>query len=381
MIRRSIRGRRWIALVAALVLGVAHAHSSSNSFLALDAHGDVIDGRWDIALRDLDYVLGLDADHDGRLTWGEVRMRATDIETYALGHLLVRTRVAPCPLQVAEPLLDHHVDGTYVVLQFTGACRGADRGVDLAYGLLFDVDTMHRGLLKLTLGGLVQTAVLGPTSGTRHYANSGSDKLGATGGFVSTGVQHILHGYDHLLFLCSLLLPAVLVRVRGSWLPATTPRPVVADVMRTVTAFTVAHSITFMLAAYGTVQLPTRLVESAIAASVVVAALNNVWPLLDRRRWLAAFGFGLVHGFGFASVLTGLDLPPGFGRALPLLGFNVGVELGQLAVVLLLLPVLYALRWTLFYRRAVLVGGSTLIVVIATTWFCERAFAWSLPSW
>jgi hypothetical protein len=151
---------------------------------------------------------------------------------------------------------------------------------------------------------------------------------------------------------------------------------VLADVLRTVTAFTVAHSITFMLAAYGTVRLPSRFVESAIAASVVFAALNNVVGVVERRRWVAAFCFGLVHGFGFASVLTGLELPAGPARALPLLGFNLGVELGQLAVVALVLPLLFGMRRTVFYRRAMLVGGSSVIALVGLLWFVERAFQW-----
>jgi hypothetical protein len=127
------------------------------------------------------------------------------------------------------------------------------------------------------------------------------------------------------------------------------------------------------------VELPPRFVEAAIAASVVVAALNNVVTVVETRRWVAAFVFGLVHGFGFASLLSGLELPPGLGRALPLLGFNVGVELGQVAIVALMLPLLFGLRRTAFYRRAVLVGGSCLIAAIGAAWFLERAFALPLP--
>ena len=145
------------------------------------------------------------------------------------------------------------------------------------------------------------------------------------------------------------------------------------DVLRIVTAFTVAHSITLSLAVLGLVTLPSRLVESAIAASVVAAALNNIWPLVRGRRWMVAFLFGLVHGFGFASVLADLGLPQG-ALAVALLGFNVGVELGQLAIVAVFLPLAYALRRSWFYRRAVLVGGSLLIALLAAVWLVERVF-------
>jgi hypothetical protein len=149
------------------------------------------------------------------------------------------------------------------------------------------------------------------------------------------------------------------------------------DVFKVVTAFTVAHSITLTLAALGVIALPSRLVESAIAASVVLAALNNVRPAVYGGRWAIAFLFGLIHGFGFASVLADLGLPRE-SLLLSLVAFNVGVELGQLAIVAMFLPVAYALRATRFYRRVILVGGSLAVAAIAFAWLLERAFNWSL---
>ena len=145
------------------------------------------------------------------------------------------------------------------------------------------------------------------------------------------------------------------------------------DVLRIVTAFTVAHSITLTLATLGVLALPSRLVESAIAASVVLAALNNIWPVFHGRRWIVAFLFGLVHGFGFASVLADLGLPQGT-LVLALLGFNVGVEAGQLAIVAVFLPLAFALRRSWLYRRGVLLGGSCVIAAIAAAWMVERVF-------
>jgi hypothetical protein len=190
--------------------------------------------------------------------------------------------------------------------------------------------------------------------------------------YVRHGVWHIWIGFDHILFLVSLLLPAVLVRQEGRWQGRDTLRASVMDVLKIVTAFTLAHSLTLTLAALGALSLPSRLVESAIAASVVLAALNNLWPLVHRWRALVAFAFGLIHGFGFASVLADLGLPQG-ALVLSLVGFNVGVEVGQLAIVAAFLPLAYVLRRGLFYRRAVLAGGSALIAAIAMVWLAERA--------
>ena len=140
-----------------------------------------------------------------------------------------------------------------------------------------------------------------------------------------------------------------------------------------VTAFTLAHSITLSLAALGVISLPSRLVESVIAASVVLAALNNLRGTIEGKRWIMAFGFGLIHGFGFASVLADLGLPQN-ALVLALVGFNVGVELGQLAIVAAFLPVAFLLRRTWFYRVGVLTGGSILVAVVASWWLVQRLF-------
>jgi hypothetical protein len=165
----------------------------------------------------------------------------------------------------------------------------------------------------------------------------------------------------------------VLVRREGHWSAAPSFRVAALDVAKVVTAFTLAHSITLSLAVLGVISLPSRLVESAIALSVVLAALNNLRPVVAGGRWVAAFAFGLLHGFGFAGALQELGLPSA-SLALSLAGFNVGVEAGQLALVALFLPVAYALRSRRGYLRYALAGGSTAIAALALGWFVERAF-------
>ena len=196
--------------------------------------------------------------------------------------------------------------------------------------------------------------------------------LGQLVTYVHEGVWHIWLGFDHILFLLSLLLPAVLLRRDGVWQPARSFRASFVEVAKVVTAFTAAHSITLTLAALGLVVAAVALGESAIALSVVLAALNNVMPVVGSGRWIAAFAFGLLHGFGFAGALRDLGLPTE-GLALSLAGFNLGVELGQLAIVAAFLPIAYAVRATVAYRRVVLAGGSAVIATIAAVWLAERA--------
>jgi HupE / UreJ protein len=188
-----------------------------------------------------------------------------------------------------------------------------------------------------------------------------------------TGVEHIWRSYDHKLFLLSLLFPAVLVPGVKGWQACEGFRAAFIDVLKIVTAFTVAHSLTLSLATLGIVNLPARISESAIAISVVLAALNNLVAIIQAKRWVVAFCFGLIHGFGFAGVLTDLGLPRNV-LALALVGFNLGVEAGQIAIVSVFLPLAYLLRRTWLYRNIVLAGGSSAIVVVAALWFVERAF-------
>ena len=351
-------------------LSPAHAHKPSDSYLSLAVHGQQIEGQWDIALRDLDFAIGLDGDGDGALTWDEIRARHAAIAAYALQRLQVAGDEGACTLEAAEQLIDRHTDGAYNVLRFRATCPGgaAPARVTIGYTLFADLDPQHKGLLKINSGGATQTAIFDPDSPRQTISLAAPDRLAQFGAYVQHGIWHIWIGYDHILFLLSLLLPAVLLpglRVQQRGLQAA-----FHDVLKVVTAFTLAHSITLSLASLSVVSLPSRWVESAIAASVILAALNNLLPLFRGKRPVAAFAFGLIHGFGFASVLRDLGLPQGSLLA-SLLGFNVGVELGQLAIVAAFLPLAWLLRKTWLYRQ-VLTVGSLAIALVACVWLVER---------
>jgi hypothetical protein len=363
------------ALLLLLALSPALAHKPSDSRLSLgvsDAAGQ-IEGRWDIALRDLDEAVGLDADDDGIITWGELRQRHADIARYALARLSIAADGTPCRIEAGEQLVDTHSDGAYTVLPLQIRCAGTPRELAIGYRLLADIDAQHRGLLALTTAAGTRSALLLPQGEPQRFILAQPARLQQFVGYLVEGVWHIWIGFDHILFLLSLLLPAVLVWHRPSWQPVARFAPAFWDVVRVVTAFTLAHSITLSLATLQLVSLPSRAVEAAIAASVLLAALNNLRPLVLGRRWLVAFGFGLIHGFGFASVLAELGLP-GDALLLALLGFNLGVELGQLAIVLVFLPLAYALRATWLYQRVVFTGGSLAIAALAAAWLAERSF-------
>jgi hypothetical protein len=367
-------GRMIVCAIVFLLCAIpAYAHKPSDSYLSLQVNGDRIEGQWDIALRDLDFVLGLDANGNGAITWDEVRHKHADIAAYALSRLDLSSEGKVCPLKAVQHLIDSHTDGTYEVLRFSASCAGPIRALKVAYSLFLDVDPQHRGLLNLASGDRSTTGVFSPERSTQTLVLAEPDKMREFGEYLRNGIWHIWIGFDHILFLISLLLPAVLELQEGKWRPAARFKDALLDVLKIVTAFTLAHSLTLTLATLQVISLPSRWVESAIALSVIVAALNNLFPVVRGRRWIAAFLFGLIHGFGFASVLTDLGLPNGV-LVVALVGFNLGVEIGQLTIVTLFLPLAYLMRSSWFYRRIAFAGGSTLILLLASIWLIERAF-------
>jgi hypothetical protein len=362
-----------LVLLACLFAAAAQAHKPSDSYLALSVDGATLRGQWDIALRDLEFALGLDSDGNGAITWGELKARRKDVEAYAFSRLNVISDGKSCALNAAQFLVDEHSDGAYAVLRFDADCGSrAPAAVELAYSLFFDLDPTHRGLLRFERGGAAQTGVFSPERPRLAFAAGEASRLAQFFDYLREGVWHIWVGFDHILFLLSLLLPSVLALREKKWMPAERFKDTFWDVFRVVTSFTVAHSITLSLAALSMISLPSRLVESTIAFSVLAAALNNLKPVVAERRWAVAFAFGLIHGFGFASVLTDLGLPKD-ALLLALVGFNLGVEAGQLAIVAAFLPLAYALRGSWFYRRLVFYGGSAAIALVAAMWLAERS--------
>jgi HupE / UreJ protein len=397
----------------------ASAHKESDAFLTLhtdraDLHA--LEGQWDIALRDLDFALGIDSNRDGKITWGEVQAHRRAIEDYALGRLAVRGDGLTCAMQPTGQAIDDHTDGAYDVIEFRATCdKDIPAKLAVVYRLFDDVDPYHRGIVTIRANGITAGAVLGPEDPVTTLDLRKPNRWQEFRSFVTDGVWHIWTGIDHLLFLMSLLLPAVMMRrrtddpsagadgwsgvggallagasgaggtlvagrtmARYEWVPVATWWRAFVDVIKVISGFTLSHSVTLTLATLGIIDLPSRLVESGIAISVIVAAANNLYPFVTRRVWLIAFAFGFVHGLGFASALYGLQLPP-LSMAASLGGFNVGVELGQEAIVLLIMPVAFLLRRTSFYRDGVLRWGSVIIIALATGWLIQRAFDVLIP--
>jgi len=364
-----------LLLLLLLLSQAASAHVSSTGFLTLHSEGQTLTGSVEIAIRDAELAVGLDTNHDGKVSWGELRTNGPALARYVSEHFTLGTGSSGCPIAFQPPQVNERLDGNYAWLPFTARCSDNPRRLLVRYNVMEGLDTSHRGLLALTSGFSTQTAVLGgkDRSGVLLSLDN-PDRWRMFAEYLRAGVEHILSGIDHLLFLVSLLLPAVLFRDGRQWHPVPSARAAVSDTLKIVTAFTLAHSITLTLAALDVVRLPSRLTESVIAASIIAAALNNIVPVITRSRAWVAFAFGLLHGFGFAAILAEMGLPSG-ARLPALLAFNLGIEAGQLAVVLAIMPVVYRLRDSSSYRNTVMPWGSASIAVLASVWLIERVYA------
>jgi hypothetical protein len=360
---------------------LAHAHKSSDSYLQIDAADKGLTVRWDIALRDLDAALDLDADEDGKLTWGEVKAAWPRIQTYALGRLAIEG----CALRPTGQALERRNDGAYAVLTLASDCALGAAPV-ITYSLFREVDPTHRGIAKVQRAGqAVALSMLDPTNeaaaggaptptaaaAAKTDTASAADAPTGAWGFLREGIRHILTGYDHVLFLLCLLLPSVMRRTPQGWKAVDKLSQAVWPVVGIVSAFTVAHSITLALAAMRLVSLSPAFIEPAIAVTIILAALDNVWPIFPVRRVVVTFFFGLIHGFGFAGVLAELNLPTAQ-FAWALLQFNLGLELGQLMIVVSVTAVLFLLRPWPRYRVWVIRGGSMAAMLVGVLWLIER---------
>jgi hypothetical protein len=365
----------WLLLAVALP---AWPHAGSNAFVFVTSRDAALEIRVDLAVRDLDELLPLDGDGDGRVTWREIEAARPAIRAYIHDHLQVRAGSTDCegvddaaPLQAVE-----HTDGWYAVSRVRARCPAG--ALTLKWSGVFDIDASHRALVRWTIDGASGSSVLSPGTRTTVMADAGS-----TGStlirFLREGLVHVLTGLDHLLFLAGLFLPVALERTANGWRPLPTRRAAFARAALIVTAFTVAHAVSLCLVALDVFRPPTRLVESLVAFSVAFAGFNNLVPLVAQRRlaWLAG-GFGLVHGAAIGGALLELGLPV-YDRVVALAAFNVGVECAQLLPVLVAVLATFAFRGQPRYRQLVLVPGSLAVTLAGLVWLTWRVFA--LPAW
>ncbi len=365
---------RALLLLLSLLPSLVWAHAGSKSWLTLQVQDTRLTGHLVASQVDVGLALGLDIRAPPDVLKSRIEARHADALAYATQGLALLLNDERQVLEFGS-ITDATRNGE-AVLVFELSAKSPTRidVLDVGYTLFFEDDVLHEGLARFEWDdGSASEAVFRLGEPLQHVERGGDTAPGFLQ-FLRSGIWHIWTGYDHVLFLLALLLPAVLLPGRRAWIAAPRLPPALLRAATVVTAFTIAHSITLACAALGLIHLPERLVESAIALSVFIAAACNFLPAVAGigGPWMA-FSFGLLHGFGFAGVLA--ELVPDTGQVWrPLLGFNLGVELGQLAIVAVFFPLAWALRGTQFYRIVIVRGGSAVVCACAALWFCTRAF-------
>jgi len=393
------RGPNWWRTALAAFVGLAsavailfaavpaEAHSGDQSYLYLDVGQTTMEGRVEAPIADLAEVLGLTFEGGDDEVAAQLEANEAAIHGYLNSHLTLGVDGIDWFIDYETPSLFFsdapELDDNYTVIPFVVNVAGdVPREFDVTFSPFFgEVDGRNSHLLLIEndwAAGVIEngyeTLITFTTSQPQATADLGDPSaLANLWSSMKLGIDHIQTGPDHVLFILVLLLPSVLVWRGSRWEPTDSFGSSLWRILKIVTMFTIAHSITFTLAGFGLLPLPSpRIVESIIALSIAAAALNNLRPIIENKEWLISFVFGLWHGMGFASLVSGLDVSRST-QAVSLLGRNIGIEIGQAVVVLVLFPLLFLLRRLSVYRP-LFVGLSLFLIVVAVGWGIERAF-------
>lgn len=381
--------RPWARLVATIVLaltvlapGHLQAHAQGEDYVVFRFQESTIEGHFEIAVLDLEEKLGLTIDAGTDNGVSSVAASAPAVQAYIARHFAIGPEgAAPYPLEFVRYDTVALPQGLFAQYHFRVE-TGAPLPDQLAirHEMFYENDRLHRGLVLVEYNAKTNTTYPGEYTAMVFNPGNSEQTLDLTAipsimtprDMIVQGVWHIWIGIDHILFLLALMLPTVLVRGTDGWRPVETFARAFLNLLKIVTVFTIAHSITLVLAALDVVSLPSRLVESVIALSIILVALNNIFGKVREGSLLVILALGLFHGLGFASVMGNLPF-----RMVDLLyvviGFNIGVELGQVAIVAVLFPLLFLLRRSSLYQPLVLQGASVVLVVISGWWFVQRS--------
>ena len=373
-----------LPMAATPTLGFSAAHAPRQAYMFLKLYSDSSLVRLELFIPDVERALALGWNVKGRPTRDQVQANLARIRAYAEAHFAVGEPNRPATAVYRAFDFRGTETGEYLLLEYVVNTPPPER-LSITLTPFFEFDDTHRNLVVVehnwktgTFGNESNVSlILSPQQPTQVLDLTSSSVWRGFLALVRLGVWHIWIGIDHILFLFALVLPSVLTREGGRWRPAERFGGAFIKILTIITCFTVAHTITLSLAALGIVHVPSRLVESIIALSIAIAALHNLKPMARVNEAAIAFVFGLFHGFGFASVLGDLGLGTDH-LVLSLLGFNVGVEIGQVAIIAAIFPVLFLVRRLRIYDFAFRLASVGLIA-IALLWVAERSIGFNVP--
>ena len=364
--------RALIGICLVVVPSVLMANKPSDSYLEIKVD-DTLIVHWDIALRDLEILIGLDSNVDGQITWGEVKQQQQAIFDQAIAHLKISLDEIDLPLQPTGLKVTKHSDGAYVVLELTSNAITRFNLMKVDYDFFFDIDQTHRSLVNYDGRFGSGSYVIADVGETLVVPEGGTHWLYLTWTYIKVGARHFWTNVDHLLLLIALILPSVwkFEEKRLKYIPTEVAKSAIVGMFWLVTCLTLAQWITLSHGVSDSMATQTQWIKTAMVALVVLSAIHNMYPMIRYWGVISAIGFGLLLGIGSGDFLIQQGLPSSM-VPVALLGFSIGLELAQLAVVAVLFPIAFAIRKTNLYDQFVFHGGSTLIVILGTIWVIER---------
>ena len=354
------------ALLLILAVKPLWAHSDSHSILTIEQiQNHEIKLTSEISLRDLIDVVALDKNNNSEVNWAELSKQQLVVGDYLKVKIKLAAAEFSCVFDENQTTFDLlkgiklKDSGTYAVFEFMYLCQGDTQQYSLDFNYFAEVNPDHRAMLNIKSDNNFHSMII--QQGKQEFTFNNASAIQTIKNFSTEGIKHIFEGYDHLAFLLLLLLPLTQLK---QW------KNILTNAFLIVTSFTLAHSITLILVSTQNLSLPSQWVEVTIAASVVLVALLNIIRPKRTDNWLFAFGFGLIHGFGFAGALN--ELTGGESPLLGLLGFNLGVEIGQLIVVLLVFPILLFLARREALKKWFIPACSALVACLGLFWIVQR---------
>jgi HupE / UreJ protein len=372
------------SLLLLMIVPPAWGHPMPNSSVVLRVHRGGIDAELTLPIGELATGWEKPLPRDAVET---VRQYGEEIKDYVRAHVRpVAPDGRPWTVTVGDvsPVVEQEPDVRVAISMTPPAGAPADR-LTLNYDVIFDHLITHTAVVTLAndwRNGVIdeEPVLLGTmrdTDASIAIDRSGGSWFQGFAAMFRLGARHIAEGTDHLLFLLALILPAPLVASGGRWGGYAGAKTALRRIVKVVTAFTVGHSITLVLGALGWARLPSSVVESAIALSILVSAVHALVPIFRGREVYIAGGFGLVHGLALAATLTDFDFDA-LTLVSSVLGFNLGIEVFQLVVILAAMPWLVLLARSRVYSP-LRITGAALTGIAATAWLAERALGWDNP--
>lgn len=366
-------------LLCLFAVTTSFAHQTGNSYLYIQQTDAQLAVDLDFFVRDLGNLLQKPgAEPEPAPPPDKLKALQPELTEHIKQSLNIDVDETAVELRFVRQTVVVHNDGLYVRQHFVAPMIAADaRFAVIRYGFFTQSDRLGRAFLRLALNGDEISSVFDETTAIQRFALGDTKRSSTILLFSVEGAKHIWEGFDHLLFLLTLLLPGLLLwssakaEAVETNVPARQRRAAWMFALRVITAFTIAHSVTLSMASFGLITLPEKLIESAIALSIMISAALNLQRRIRINHWQLAFFFGLIHGMGFANGLKELGLSTSYFLE-TLIAFNVGVELGQLSTVLVVSVPLVLLARSEQSRQRVMRWGSLAVLAISTVWLIQR---------